>query len=177
MRMPRRRSTSSSTVLRSRRRSMTQPRRPRRPSTWIVVLARTLRTGKSDSRAAVAAQQHDHRRGAVRAAIAIERRSRRTSRCRSCARRRPAHAGTAPARCPRRRRFRRSRPSPPPGRSVRTARRAGPRPTAAPSAGPGALPLRERKLERPADHQRDEALLRLDPPRRTCPARRRHAGR
>ena len=43
-----RRRTSSSTVRRSRRR-LRNPSLPSRRSTWIVALARTLRTGKSDS--------------------------------------------------------------------------------------------------------------------------------
>ncbi len=46
----RRRRTRPSMVRRSRRRRTT-PRRPSRRRTWIVVLARTLSTGKSDSRA------------------------------------------------------------------------------------------------------------------------------
>ena len=53
--------TMSSTRALALARRFSKPQAAAAPSTWIVVFARTLRTGKSDSPSPVAAQQHDSR--------------------------------------------------------------------------------------------------------------------
>ena len=108
----------------------------------------------------VAAEQHDARAERRRAASRSRAPARRRTPCRRSARRRRARGGTAPGRCPRRPRSRGSRPLP-------TSRSTGPnrspcRPETASRTSrldARALPVGKRELERPPDHQRDEALL------------------
>ena len=136
------------------------PKRPSRRSTWIVVLARTLRTGKSDSPARSPLSSTTPARSGpsgdfVSSSLAVA-----ASHCPWRARHRRARGGTAPDRCPRRPRSRGSRPSRRRGRSARIARLAGPRRRGAPRVRSWSCRSGKRELERPPDHERDEALLR-----------------
>ena len=172
-----RRRTRSSTVRRSRRRCR-NPTRPRRRRTWIVVLARTLRTGKSDSPARSPLSSTTPARSASSGDRGVERATVADRRFRSRARRRRARGGTAPDRCPRRPRSRGSRPSRRRGRSARTGRRVRPetvRRTSRAVAGARADPGRRAGADARSSARRGGPPTSTPP--RTSPGRRRRAGR